>query len=116
MSNQNLSANINIRTTLDVKKRLMDESDRREMKISEYLLFILESHWNKLDAPIEENNEMLQLHQELAELRKSLQETQSKVVELKIENTHLTERLSEVPKTVWQEAAETTKKLSEENI
>ena len=116
MSNQNLNTNINVRTTLDVKKKLMDESDRREMKMSEYVLFILESHWNKLDAPIEENNEMLQLHQELAEVRKNLQETQGKVVELKSENTQLTERLSDVPKTVWQEAAETTKKLSEENI
>ena len=116
MSNQNLNTNINVRTTLDVKKKLMDESDRREMKMSEYVLFILESHWNKLDAPIEENHEIQQLHQELTEVRKTLQETQKKVIEFRDENAQLTERLSGQPKTVWQEATETTNKLSEEHI
>ncbi|MCU0466962.1 MAG: hypothetical protein MUF58_00030 [Arcicella sp.] len=116
MDNQILSANINVRTTLEVKKKLMDEADRRDMKMSEYVLFILETHWNKLDAPIEENQELLQLHQELAEIRKKLQETQSKVIELKTENDQLLERLHEEPKTIWQEATETTNKLSEEHI
>jgi regulator of replication initiation timing len=116
MDNQILSANINVRTTLEVKKKLMDEADRRDMKMSEYVLFILETHWNKLDAPIEENQELLQLHQELAEMRKKLQETQSKVIELKTENDQLLERLHEEPKTIWQEATETTNKLSEEHI
>ncbi len=116
MSNTNLSTNINVRTTLDVKKKLMDESDKREMKMSEYVLFILETHWNKLNEPPQENNELMQLQQELAEVRKNLQETQSKVIELKTENNQLVERLSEEPMTVWQEAAETTNKLSEEHI
>ena len=116
MNNINLSANINVRTTIDVKKRLMDESDKREMTMSEYVLFILESHWNKLDIPREEYNEVLQLHQELGEVRKNLYETQQKVIEFKEINTQLTERLSEEPKTIWQEAAETTNKLSEQHI
>ena len=116
MTNINLSANINVRTTLDVKKKLMDESDKREMTMSEYVLFILESNWNKLEAPPEENNEVLQLHQELAEVRRTLHETQLKVIELKDENTQLTERLREEPKTLWQEATETTHKLSEQHI
>ena len=60
MSNTNLSTNINIRTTLDVKKKLMDESDKREMKMSEYVLFILETHWNKVNAPQGENSELAQ--------------------------------------------------------
>jgi regulator of replication initiation timing len=116
MSNINLSANINVRTTLDIKKKLMDESDKREMTMSEYVLFILETHWSKVNAPQEENNEILRLYEELAEVRKTLLETQSKVVELRGENSQLIERLSEEPKTVWQEAVEATDKLSEDNI
>lgn len=116
MNNINLSANINVRTTIDVKKKLMDESDKREMTMSEYVLFILESHWNKLDIQPEENNEILQLHQELAGVRKTLYETQQKVIEFKEINVQLTERLSEEPKSIWQEAAETTNKLSEQHI
>jgi hypothetical protein len=94
----------------------MDESDKREMTMSEYVLFILESHWNKLDIQPEENNEILQLHQELAGVRKTLYETQQKVIEFKEINVQLTERISEEPKTIWQEAAETTNKLSEQHI
>ena len=116
MNNINLSANINVRTTLVLKKKLMDEADKREMTMSEYILFILESNWNKLDAPREEYTEVLQLHQELGEVRKTLSETQQKVIEFKEINTQLKERLSDEPKTIWQEAAETTNKLSEQHI
>lgn len=64
MDNQILSANINVRTTLAIKKKLMDESDRRDMKMSEYVLFILETHWNKLNIPPQEDNETPQLREE----------------------------------------------------
>ena len=76
MSNINLSANINVRMTLDVKKKLMDEADRREMNMSEYVIFILETTWNKLNESSEPNNEILQLREDLAKLNKALHEAQ----------------------------------------
>jgi hypothetical protein len=117
MDNQILSANINVRTTLEVKKKLMDEADKRDMKMSEYVLFILETHWNKLDVPPpQDNGETIQLREELTEVKKKLSEAQAVAVELTNQNNQLLERLHQQPKTVWQEAAETTHKLSEEHI
>lgn len=116
MSNINLSANINVRTTLDVKKKLMDEADKREMTMSEYVLFILETNWNKSNESPEQNSEILQLREELTEINKALQEAQTHVIELTDKNSQLVESLSGEPKTLWQEAAETTNKLSEEHI
>ena len=116
MSNINLSANINVRTTLDVKKKLMDEADKREMTMSEYVLFILETNWNKLNESPEQNNEILQLREELTEINKALHEAQIQVIELTDKNSQLVESLSGEPKTLWQEAADTTNKLSEEHI
>jgi hypothetical protein len=116
VSNVNLSTNINVRTTLDVKKKLMDEADKREMTMSEYVLFILETNWEKLNEPPEENSEILALRENLAELKKSLQDAQIKVIQLKEENAQLVENLNEEPKTLWQEATETTNKLSQEHI
>lgn len=116
MNNPNLTTNINVRTTLNVKKKLMDESERREMNMSEYVLFILECHWNKVETPQEENGEIQQLHEELTEVRKNLQETQGKMIELMSDNAALTEQLKETPKSIWKEASETTAKLSEEHI
>jgi hypothetical protein len=117
MDNQILSANINVRTTLEVKKKLMDESDKRDMKMSEYVLFILETHWNKLNvSPMQEDNETLRLREELIELKKKLSEAQATAAELKDKNNQLVERLNEQPKTVWQEATQTTHKLSDEHI
>lgn len=64
----------------------------------------------------EENGEIQQLHEELTEVRKNLQETQGKVIELMNNNAALTEHLKETPKSIWKEASETTAKLSEEHI
>ena len=116
MSNINLSANINVRMTLDVKKKLMDEADRREMNMSEYVIFILETTWNKLNESSEPNNEILQLREDLAKINKALHEAQIQVIELTDKNSQLDESLSGEPKTLWQEATETTNKLSKEHI
>ena len=116
MSNINLSANINVRMTLDVKKKLMDEADRREMNMSEYVIFILETTWNKLNESSEPNNEILHLREDLAKLNKALNEAEIQVIELTDKNSQLDESLSGEPKTLWQEATETTNKLSKEHI
>ena len=116
MSNINLSANINVRMTLDVKKKLMDEADRREMNMSEYVIFILETTWNKLNESSEPNNEILHLREDLAKLNKALNEAQIQVIELTDKNSQLDESLSGEPKTLWQEATEATNKLSKEHI
>jgi len=116
MSNINLSANINVRMTLDVKKKLMDEADRREMNMSEYVIFILETTWNKLNESSEPNNEILQLREDLTKLNKALNEAQIQVIELTDKNYQLDESLSGEPKTLWQEATETTNKLGKEHI
>lgn len=116
MNNQNLTTNINVRTTLNVKKKLMDESERREMNMTEYVLFILECYWNKVETPQQENDEIQQLHEELTEVRKNLQETQGKVIELMNDNAILNQQLRDIPKSIWKEASQTTAKLSEEHI
>jgi hypothetical protein len=44
---EKLTQNINIRTNLNIKKRLMDEASSLDMNMSEYVLLILQSHWDK---------------------------------------------------------------------
>ena len=116
MSNVNLRANINVRTTLEVKKKLMDEADKREITMSDYILFILETNWNKLNESSEPNTEILQLREDLAETNKALHEAQIQVIELTDKNSQLIGSLNGEPKTIWQEAAEATNKLSNEHI
>ncbi len=40
-----LTQNINVRMTHQMKKRIMDEAYKREMKLSEYILFLIQDHW-----------------------------------------------------------------------
>ncbi|MEA5460303.1 hypothetical protein VB796_14705 [Arcicella sp. LKC2W] len=94
----------------------MDEADKRELSMSEYVLLILETNWSKLNEPPEENSEILALRENLTELKKALQDAQIKVIQLKEENAQLVESLSKESKTLWQEATETTNKLSQEHI
>jgi len=49
---EKLTQNINIRTNLNIKKRLMDEASSLDMNMSEYVLLILQSHWDKKDQSL----------------------------------------------------------------
>lgn len=110
-----LSQNLNIRTTLAIKKRVMEEADKREMKMSEYILFILESFWNK-SLKNDDDQELIEVRGELKQYQQDLMEAQAKVTTLTSENDKLEEALKNEPKGIWQEATETSAKLSEEFI
>lgn len=106
-----LSQNINVRTTFQVKRKVMEESEKKEMKMSEYILYALESFWEDSSAA---NTSFLE--QELNDTKAQLLEAQATVTTLTAKNKELEEVISEMPKGAWQEANETSKMLTEEFV
>ena len=108
---EKLTQNINIRTNLNIKKRLMDEASSLDMNMSEYVLLILQSHWDKKDqslATTHQESTLSSQHQ--------LSESELIISQLIAEKSELQEKLQAQNKSVWQEAMSTAKKLSEERI
>jgi hypothetical protein len=50
-----LTQNINVRMTHEMKKKIMDESYKREISISAYILFLIQEHWER---PYQVQNEI----------------------------------------------------------
>lgn len=119
-TNQNmtdLSANVNVRTTHEMKKRIMDEAHKRGMTISECILFSLEDYWDiiengrKTDA--KEYNEIVF---ELENTENELAMANRKLERLTVEKEELLQQHALATKSIWQEANETAERLSKERI
>ena len=102
-----LSHNINVRLTHLMKKRIMDESHRVEMNMSEYILFSLEDYWVVKNQPkaLESNAELLRIQAEL-------ERAKSEITQLVSEK----ERLGSERNSIWQEATDMANRLSHERI
>lgn len=112
-----LSANVNVRTTHEMKKRIMDEAHKRGMTISECILFSLEDYWDiiengrKTDA--KEYNEIVF---ELENTENELAMANRKIERLTVEKEELQQQYALTTKSIWQEANETAERLSKERI
>ncbi len=106
-----LSQNINIRLTHQMKKRIMDESHRVAMNMSEYILFSLEDYWLMKDEP-----KTAVSNDELLRTKAELEKAKSEINQLVSEKTTLTERLGSQRNSIWQEATEMANKLTQERI
>jgi DNA repair exonuclease SbcCD ATPase subunit len=106
-----LSHNINVRLTHQMKKKIMDESHRVGMNMSEYILFSLEDYWVIKSQPpaTTPNTELLNVQAEL-------ERAKSEISQLVSEKINLTERLGSQRNSIWQEATETANRLSYERI
>lgn len=112
-----LSQNINIRTTHEMKKRIMDEAHKRGMTISECILFSLEDYWTLIDKGYSGNDK------ETANLSALLQKKQDELIEAQVlieqltnERNQLNDKFASTTKSVWQGAKETVEGLSQERI
>jgi hypothetical protein len=106
-----LSHNINVRLTHQMKKRIMDESHRVGMNMSEYILFSLEDYWVVKSQPPAATSNI-----ELLQVQVELERAKSEITQLVSEKTILTERLSSQKNSILQEATDMANRLSHERI
>ena len=114
-----LSQNINIRTTHEMKKKIMDESHRVTMNMSEYILFSIEDYWILKDSGITSqtnNAEQLKFSELLSTAQTELLRAKNEISQLLTEKNSLTETLHSQKNSIWQEANETALRLSREHI
>ena len=114
-----LSQNINIRTTHQMKKKIMDESHRVTMNMSEYILFSMEDYWGMKDngTTSQSNNEEQQrLSALLSTTQTELLRAKNEISQLLTDKNSLTETLHAQKNSIWQEANETALRLSHQNI
>ena len=106
-----LSHNINVRLTHLMKKRIMDESHRVGMNMSEYILFSMEDYWVVKNQP-----KAAESTAELLRVQAELERAKSEITQLVSEKTILTERLSSQKNSILQEATDMANRLSHERI
>jgi hypothetical protein len=114
-----LSQNINIRTTHQMKKKIMDESHRVTMNMSEYILFSMEDYWGMKDNGTTSqfnNEEQLRLSTLLSTTQSELLMAKNEISQLLTDKNSLTETLHSQKNSIWQEANETALRLSREHI
>lgn len=112
-----LSQNINVRTTHEMKKRIMDEAHKRGMTISECILFSLEDYWNLINKGDSRNDkENANLSVLLQKKQDELIEAQMLIEQLTNERHQLNDKFALTTKSVWQGANETAERLSQERI
>ena len=114
-----LSQNINIRTTHEMKKKIMDESHRVTMNMSEYILFSIEDYWILKDSGITSqtnNAEQLKFSELLSIAQTELLMAKNEISQLLTDKNSLTETLHSQKNSIWQEANETALRLSREHI
>lgn len=114
-----LSQNINIRTTHEMKKKIMDESHRVTMNMSEYILFSIEDYWILKDSGITSqtnNAEQLKFSELLSTAQTELLKAKNEISQLLTDKNSLTETLQSQKNSIWQEANETALRLSREHI
>lgn len=107
-----LSTNVNVRTTHEMKKRIMDEAHKRGMTISECILFSLEDYWNIIEKGNIANNS--QLSTLLQETQAELNDAKTQIEDLKNEKNEL--KSNNGKKSFLREANETAGRLSQERI
>lgn len=113
----NLSTNVNIRTTHEMKKKIMDEAYKRGMTISECILFSLEDYWNIIEKGFEvDENKISQLSTLLETTQAELAESKTIIQNLTLERDELKNQHTVTNKGIWQEANETAERLSKERI
>ena len=59
-----LTQNINVRVTHEMKKKIMDESHKREISISSYILFLIQDYWEK-SQKVSNNSQIEVIEKEL---------------------------------------------------
>ena len=114
-----LSQNINIRTTHQMKKKIMDESHRVTMNMSEYILFSMEDYWgmrNNGTTSQSNNEEQQRLSALLSNTQSELLKAKNEISQLLSDKNSLTETLQSQKNSIWQEANETALRLSHQNI
>ncbi len=109
-----LSTNVNVRTTHEMKKRIMDEAHKRGMTISECILFSLEDYWNIIEKGNIANNS--QLSTLLQETQAELNAAKTQIEDLKNEKNELKSKFSNGKKSFLREANEIAGRLSQERI
>ena len=103
-----LSQVINFRTTFNMKRRILENAEKKGMNQSEYILFAIESYLNSstlTNVPNEDkdqSSELSALKEELAKANLHIQELQTHIAKEK--------------KSVWQEATDFANKVAEERI
>ena len=114
-----LSQNINIRTTHQMKKKIMDESHRVTMNMSEYILFSMEDYWgmrNNGTTSQSNNEEQQRLSALLSNTQSELLKAKNEISQLLSDKNSLAETLHSQKNSIWQEANETALRLSHQNI
>lgn len=69
-----LTENINIRTTRDTKKKVMDEAAQIGINITEYVTYVLESYWAEQSNVKEEKTAIQALESQLSAYQKRVEE------------------------------------------
>jgi hypothetical protein len=96
-----LTQNINVRVTHEMKKKIMDESHIREISISSYILFLIQDHWEKSkNAPNNSQVEVIEKELEdgeisMSEYKEMYLEAEDEIKRLGIYSDRLIEILAE---------------------
>ena len=103
-----LTQTINIRTTFEMKKRILENAEKQGMNQSEYILFAVESYLKRISDQNSEN--ILEVdNSELKQLQEQLAVTNNQLRQLK-EDTAFEK------KSILQEAVDLAHKMSSERI
>ena len=101
-----LSQVINFRTTFNMKRRILENAEKKGMNQSEYILFAIESYLNGSNKLGNSNDNS---HNQLSVLRQELEKANLRIQELQENSTHEKKR-------IWQEATDLAHKEAEEKI
>jgi predicted DNA-binding protein len=104
-----LSQTINIRTTFEMKKRILDNAEKKGMNQSEYILFAVESYLKNVNNPAasQTNNEVD--NSQITLLQVQLDAANQK---LKTMEDHVVLE----KKSIWQEATDLANRITSEKI
>ena len=112
-----LTQNINVRTTHEMKKRIMDEAHKRGMTLSECILFSLEDYWDIIENGRKtDDKEYNELVFELENTENELAKATRQIERLTVEKEEFQQRHNLTTKSVWQGAKETVEGWSQERI
>jgi hypothetical protein len=103
-----LTQTINIRTTFEMKRRILDNAAKKGMNQSEYILFAVESYLKGISNHISESNLEVD-NSQLTQLQEQLAATNNQLRQLK-------EDVTLEKKSILQEATDLAHKMSSERI
>ena len=103
-----LTQTINIRTTFEMKKRILENAEKKGMNQSEYILFAVESYLKGISSPNSES--VLEVDNiQLKQLQEQLEATNNQLRQMREETAF-------EKKSILQEAADLAHKMSSERI